>query len=555
MCIKNNIKCLLAILTSICLTVPAMGTAGQLVSNLSNLSGDTYTNPIIFSDYSDPDVVASPDGTTFYMTASSFQCSPGLPILRSTDLVNWELVNYALRDVPPTDVYATVKHGKGVWAPSIRLHNDEYYIYWGDPDYGVFMVKTKNPEGEWSAPVQVVAGKGIIDTTPLWDDDGRVYMVNGWAASRSGFNSMITIRELSADGTRPVSDPVIVFDGNDGVNHTVEGPKLYKRDGWYWIFAPAGGVVDGWQLAMRSKNIYGPYEPRIVMAQGGTDINGPHQGAWVETPDGRGWFLHFQDRGAYGRIIHLNPLEWKNGWPVIGRDTDGDGCGEPVKAFSRPAAADKSVTYDVAQSPLLYEWHSNYGADSYGFALPDGLMRVYSGYLDGTVENANLWNLSNLWLQKFPDEKFTYTAHVRVSAKESSDGVTSGLIVMGWDYSTLALTKAGNEFVLSRATCIDAEQQSPETSVEIAHLQPTRVYSAGLKSNLEIDIWLRLSVRRDAVCEFSYSLDGKKFVEAGSLFKARAGKWIGAKVGFFSVAPADVADRGWIDVLEVRVEK
>lgn len=553
MMVKSYISNLLVFLTSVCLPVAATAAGGRLVSNPANLKGEYFTNPIVFSDYSDPDVTASPDGKTFYMTASSFQCAPGLPILRSTDLVNWELVNYAIKAVPPAEVYSTVKHGKGVWAPSIRCHNGEYYIYWGDPDVGVFMVKTADPEGEWSEPVLVVPGKGIIDTTPLWDDDGRLYMVNGWAASRCGFNSLITVRELSPDGTRAISDPVVVFDGNDGVNHTVEGPKLYKRDGWYWIFAPAGGVVDGWQLVMRSRNIYGPYEPRIVMAQGSTDINGPHQGAWVDGPDGRGWFLHFQDRGAYGRILHLNPLQWRaDGWPVIGSDPDGDGCGEPVKRFSRPAPADASLSYDELQSPALYEWHSNYAADRYGFALPQGMMRIYSGRIG---KPANLWSLSNLWLQKFPAEKFTLTARVRISAKESSEEVSSGLVVMGWDYSTLALCKRGEVFELQRGVCADAEKGSPESVETLATITPTRIYPAGLLRNLEADIWLRVEVGEGALCNFSYSLDGRKFHRAGAPFKARAGKWIGAKVGFFSLAPEGVADLGWIDVLEVKIKK
>ena len=240
----------------------------------------TYVNPVIFADYSDPDVVAV--GDDFYMTASSFQCAPGLPILHSRDLVNWEIVNYALDAVPPVEFYSEApRHGKGVWAPSIRYHNGEYYIYWGDPDFGIYMVKTKDPRGKWSEPVLVKSGKGMIDPVPLWDDDGKVYLAHAWAASRVGFNSIITVFELNPEGTAPVGDPVMVFDGNDGINHTIEGPKLYKRNGYYYIFAPAGGVVDGWQLAMRSKNIYGPYEPKIVMV---CPLSGPRSLWASDTP-------------------------------------------------------------------------------------------------------------------------------------------------------------------------------------------------------------------------------------------------------------------------------
>ena len=166
-------------------------------------------------------------------------------------------------------------------------------------------IKTRDPKGSWSKPVLVKAGKGMIDPTPLWDEDGKVYLIHAYAGSRSGVNSILVICELNAEGTEVISDPVMVFDGNDGKNHTVEGPKLYKRNGYYYIFAPAGGVATGWQLVLRSKNIYGPYESKIVMAQGKTTINGPHQGGWVDTNTGESWFVHFQDQGAYGRVIHL----------------------------------------------------------------------------------------------------------------------------------------------------------------------------------------------------------------------------------------------------------
>ena len=202
----------------------------QYVSKVwvSDQKDGTYINPIIHADYSDPDVCAV--GDDFYMTASSFGCTPGLPILHSKDLVNWRLANYALKEIEPTIFFNAPQHGKGVWAPSIRYHNGEFFIYWGDPDWGIFMVKTKDPLGEWEKPVLVKAGKGMIDPTPLWDEDGKVYLVHAWAGSRAAFNSVITVCEMNAEGTKVISEPVLVFDGNDGVNHTIEGPKFYKSN-------------------------------------------------------------------------------------------------------------------------------------------------------------------------------------------------------------------------------------------------------------------------------------------------------------------------------------
>lgn len=522
---------------------------------VSDEGNGMYRNPVLHADYSDPDVCVV--GEDYFLTASSFNCTPGLPILHSKDLVNWKIVNYALKKVEPVEYYNEARHGKGVWAPSIRFHEGMYYIYWGDPDFGIFMVKTRDPYGEWDKPVLVKAGKGMIDPCPLWDDDGRVYLAHAWAGSRAKFNSVLTVCELNKEGTKVISDPVLVFDGNDGVNHTIEGAKFYKRNGFYYLFAPAGGVVSGWQLVMRSKNVYGPYEPRIVMVQGKTDINGPHQGGWVDTPAGESWFLHFQDKGAYGRVLHLNPMKWVNDWPVIGVDRDGDGCGDPVSRYRKPKT-DKtypietpveSDEFDTRKLGLQWEWHANY-QDVFGFTTNMGYARIYGHELSSHFKN--FWEVPNLLMQKFPAEEFTATAKLKVSAKD--DGQLSGLIVMGWDYSWIGVEKQGEKFLLKQAICKDAEQGNLEQVSTLAVLEPSKKFEAGLFPNFEREIYIRVRVGKEAYCRFSYSLDGKKFTEAGTLFKARQGKWIGAKVGMFSVTPHG-KERGWVDVDWFHVEK
>ena len=522
---------------------------------VSDEGNGMYRNPVLHADYSDPDVCAV--GEDYFLTASSFNCTPGLPILHSKDLVNWKIVNYALKKVEPVEYYNEARHGKGVWAPSIRFHEGVFYIYWGDPDFGIFMVKTRDPYGEWDKPVLVKAGKGMIDPCPLWDDDGRVYLAHAWAGSRAKFNSVLTVCEMNKEGTAVISDPVLVFDGNDGVNHTIEGAKFYKRNGFYYLFAPAGGVVSGWQLVMRSKDVYGPYEARIVMAQGKTDINGPHQGGWVDTPAGESWFLHFQDKGAYGRVLHLNPMKWINDWPVIGVDKDGDGCGDPVSRYRKPKT-DKtypietpveSDEFDTRKLGLQWEWHANY-QDVFGFTTNMGYVRIYGHELSPHFKN--FWEVSNLLMQKFPAEEFTATAKLKVSAKD--DGQLSGLIIMGLDYSWIGVEKQGEKFLLKQAVCKDAEQGNLEQVSTLAVLEPSRKFEAGLFPNYEREIYIRVHVDKGAYCRFSYSLDGRKFTEAGTLFKARQGKWIGAKVGMFSVTPHG-KERGWLDVDWFRVEK
>ncbi|MFM2294769.1 MAG: hypothetical protein RLZZ350_1182, partial [Verrucomicrobiota bacterium] len=276
-------------------------------------NGDgTFSNPVLFADYSDPDAIRV--GDDFWLTASSFNCTPGLPILHSRDLVNWQLVNHALPKLPHPR-FADVQHGQGVWAPALRFHAGKFRIFFPMPDEGIYVTTATDPAGAWSEPHLLQAGKGLIDPCPFWDDDGQAYLIYAWANSRSGKHSILTLARMSPDGQKLLDDGVTVFDGRANFP-TIEGPKFYKRHGYYFIFAPAGGVATGWQTVLRSKNIFGPYETKIVLDQGATKINGPHQGAWVNTPRGEDWFLHFQDRGAYGRVVHLQPLAWTNDWPV-----------------------------------------------------------------------------------------------------------------------------------------------------------------------------------------------------------------------------------------------
>ena len=554
------------------LWLPLMAVAQYRSQVWSPDNGDgTFTNPVINADYSDPDVCVGPSGEDYYMTASSFQCTPGLPVLHSRDLVNWEIVSYALGNLYEGDeelldhFSSTPQHGAGVWAPSIRYHAGWYYIYWGDPDFGVFMVKTQNPAGKWEQPVCVIKGQGYIDTTPLWDDDGRCYLVNGWANSRAKFASVLTVRELSADGTRAIGQPVIVFDGNGTENRTCEGPKFYKRDGWYWIMCPAGGVPGGFQLAMRSKSPYGPYEHKIVLAQGKTNINGPHQGGWVHTKYGEDWFLHFQDKEAYGRVVHLNPVDWSTGWPVMGKK------GEPVTTYKKPQSSSNVVVnpaendeFDGTTLGKQWQWHGNYD-EKFGTATAFGTYRIYNYKLSEGWKS--LWEVPNMLLQKTPADEFTVTAKVRVTSK--AEGQFGGLIMMGLDYSALVVKHTGKEFQLVQMTCKDADRGKAQTETVLATLKPTAVDKVNYKPGIHEDIYLRLKVvlpgketlknkggyTGKPVVRFAYSLDGKKFRDCGSEFTMRQGKWIGAKFGFVSAESNAKADRGWVEADWIRVTK
>ena len=510
-------------------------------------NGDgTYKNPVLYADYSDPDVIRV--GNDYYMTASSFNCMPGLPVLHSKDLVNWRIINHALKKQIPEEIFDSPQHGKGVWAPSMNYRNGEFYIYYPDPDYGIYMIKTKDPAAEWSKPVLVFPGKGIIDPSSFWDNDGQAYLAVAWAGSRAGVNSLLTVYKMNKEGTKVIDEGKHVYDGHD-MDHTVEGPKFFKRNGYYYLFPPAGGVATGWQLALRSKNIYGPYERKVVMDQGNTTINGPHQGALVQTQTGDYWFLHFQDKGAFGRILHLQPVQWKSDWPVIGADKDGDGKGEPVAVFKKPNVGKTFPLTTPAESDefnsdalgLQWQWHANPKIQWSALIRNSGYLRLFAYPSDSSK---NLWTVPNLLLQKFPAPDFTATTKVEWNIEwDVWQKKKAGLLVMGNDYAYLSISKNENGYFVSQVVCKDALSGNEEAIVEQKPLKDSTVY-------------LRVTISSPgAQCTFSYSEDGINYKAIGKSFTAKPDKWIGAKVGLFCTGVPGIRNGGYADVDWFRITK
>lgn len=526
-----------------------------------------YTNPVLHMDYSDPDVCEA--GGVYYMTASSFNFFPGLPVLKSSDLVHWDLVGAALTDYPQP-----LQHGGGVWAPALRYHDGWFYIYVGDPDRGIFMVRTQNPEGPWEPPVWLVKQKGFIDPCPFWDPDtGEAWLSHGVAGSRAGLKSVLLLAPMSEDGTRLTGPSAIVFDGHL-TQPTIEGTKLYKHQGRYYLFAPAGGVATGWQTVLRADALPGPWEEKVVMAWAPGTVNGPHQGAWVRDAAGADWFLHFQDKGAYGRIVHLQPMSWTaEGWPVIGEDPDGDGIGQPVSSWRVPSAFAPGLSaapacpyglpleweYPAVPSPL---WH---------MALPGGGFRLYSV----KQESSGLWNCSNLLQRKFPAERFVVTAKMtfRPNPQLKEHGERAGFVVMGNDYAGLCITDRGKDAALSFITCTGASRGAAEKVDDIcnigySYLKTDNRFGSGNVPKVvypdvpEATLWVKLEVRPkavegnvpDAICRFYYSLDGKRYERIGSGFTAKPDMWTGAKFGFFCNRYAAKNDSGCVDVTDILVK-
>lgn len=580
----NTKQILYAVLLSAMTAIPAFAQQPSQTWN-PNLSGGRYKNPIIDADYSDPD--ACRVGSDYYMTASSFANFPGLPILHSTDLVNWELIGSALKDDYPVlpqykgtdlDWHKRIQHGNYVWAPSIRHHDGWFYIYWGDPDQGLFMTKTQDPRGIWEKPVLVKEGKGMIDCCPLWDEDGKAYLSFGCAGSRAGVKSVLFVAPLSTDGTHTTGPARIVYDGHEN-QPTIEGTKFYKRNGYYYIMSPAGGVKYGWQVELRSKSPYGPYDEYVGLAQGKSKVNGPHQGAWVDTQNGEDWFIHFQDKHAYGRVTHLQPAKWVNDWLVIGEDKDHDGCGDAVASWKKPNLPSSGVfqpsesdEFNSTELGPQWQFEGPYSHYWYFCDAKNSRLRLYG--VQAPEGYKNISDLQNTLMQKFPTENFTATARVRFIPNPGykPKGEEGGFVIMGQDYTGIKLVSTKEGCVLRYVTCPKAfkggvENVVTEVPVKLSPMEKpyTQKYAVDdIPQPREATpyIYVRAKVHSTGIgngiksyAQFSYSMDGKKFKDVGSPFEVKEGQWIGAKIGFYSMRPGVKNDASFFDVDWIRFTK
>ena len=493
----------------------------------------TYQNPILKGDYSDPDVVRV--GHDYYMISSSFTYFPGIPVLHSTDLVHWEHIGYVAESLPFT-AYETPNHKKGTWAPCIRYHEGTFYVYVCAPDEGLFVFTAKNPAGPWRMH-HGANETGWIDPTVLFDDDGQVYLVHAWARSRAAISSRLYLHRMNAEGTKVIDGGIEIFSQEDR-HPTTEGPKLYKRNGYYYIMCPAGGVKTGWQLILRSRQIEGPYEQKIVLHQGDTQVNGPHQGGWVDTPEGEDWFIHFQDIYVYGRVPHLQPVHWVDDWPLMGVDTNGDGIGEPVIEYPVPkgyeASSARPFTSDTFcgdRLGLQWQWQANPRREWYSMtenpeALRLNMSRIY--------KTSTLFHAGQFLSQLMQHYDFDMTVEVDWAGEEPGD--RAGIAMMGYTYRYLALEKGKQG--LQIALYQGETQEFPKGSECDERVWETKLWSRELP---EGKVYLKMQVRSDftgehpeARVQFAYSVDGQHFETAGDTWLAVCGGWVSARPGIFA---------------------
>lgn len=538
---------------------------------LADLENGNYRNPILYADYSDPDAIRVSED--YFMIASSFSNSPAIPILHSKDLVNWKVINYCLETVPEFR-YRNPTHGCGVWAPSIRFHQGVYYVCFPMPDEGIYMTTTTDPWGKWSKPVNIRPGAGWIDPCPFWDDDGKAYLVAGVAKSRIGYKSVLHMVEMQPDGMGLIGEEKVVFDGNLNDQVTIEGPKMYKRNGYYYIFAPAGGVKTGWQTVLRSRSPFGPYEYKVVMRQGDSLVNGPHQGAWVDTVTGEDWFIHFQDLYAVGRITHLQPMHWEDDWPVIGVNKAGNDYGEPVMEYKKPdigktpeelsdrekypvCEPDTDDEFDGSALGMQWQWNANFDKSWIEFRT-DVYGKTESDQTKSSQDNPSCIKLHalpasglrpvgdyrNLLLQKWPAPQFECVTKMYVNGMQNGD--FAGIVSLGMKYAALGIKKSDQGYAVCQVIgeqqfdCDMAYTKEDIKDLEISEdvfenaSQPVycryTVKCVGHEDHREMDVPVLNVPKEEITLELSF--DGKNYHHAITI-PSKAGRWVGVKNGVF----------------------
>lgn len=395
-----------------------------------------YNNPIILSDYSDPDVIKYKG--SYYMIASSFNHVPGIPVLKSKNLVDWKIIGYVYNKIP-FDRFDGVCHGDGAWAPSLRFHNGVFYCLIPFHNEGIFVAScTDIDKCNWCEPWLLYKGDNFEDPCPIWYDN-KCYIVMGFVYSHSKARAELAIFEATSDLSKRLTDYNIIFDGSD-IAPIIEGPKLYRKNGYFYIMAPAGFVKTGWQCCLRSKNIYGPYELKVVLVQGDSIINGPHQGALIDISRNKSAFIHFNDMNEYGRVVNLQPVRWINNWPICGNVKYEYLCGTPVEKHEY--LINKKSNYKIADSDnfknglsLMWQTPAN---------RKDNYFKIENGLILNCVNDVNIpLNLvPNLLLTKLLYNNFIIKTKFSFNLENNSE---TGFVFMGKEYSYICVEKENNQ--------------------------------------------------------------------------------------------------------------
>ena len=505
----------------------------------------TFKNPVLWADYNNLDVIRQ--GSDFYMTAATHHFM-GMPVLHSTDMVNWTIVSRIYRRLDLSASYNTPgqAYQRGTWAPSIRFNGGRYYVYVCTPDEGLIMSSASDPAGAWDPWYVVKNIAGWEDPCPYWDDvtgaggDGpggcKAYLVR----SKLGAGSLI-LHAMSWDGKTLLDSGQTIATGSG-----LEGPKLMKRNGYYYIFAPEGGIDQGYQVVLRSQALYGPYVSKTILEQGSTTVNGPHQGSWIDLVSGESWFYHFQQDAGWGRIAHLEPARWgADGWPAIGTDLNGNGIGEPVGRPQKPNVGgtfpvqipQSSDEFSLATLGLQWLWNHNPDSTKWSLTARPGWLRLTARPLsslsgtDGTggavkFTEDNILFAYNTLVQLAMGRICSGIAKIDIGGM--IDGQRAGVTLFGEVYGWIGAVKQGSAVTI-------------RTNINGA-------YTTGPTLTSDT-IFLKAAMDTNSCISFAYSPSGASYTTLGPTNQAVTRTWYeGIKFGLFTYNLSSGASGGYMDV-------
>lgn len=391
-----------------------------------------YENPVSVSGFSDPDVIRA--GDDFYMAVSSFNMSPGIPVYRSRNLADWEPVNHVLPRLP-FEKFGEVCRDDGAVSPSLAYRNGKFYCLASFPGEGIFVAEADDPCGKWSLLRPLLSGKGFIDPCPVWAH-GKCFVVFAFDKNLSGVDSRLAVFETDEELKTPATKYAYVYDGGDWAP-LVRNPKFYRRGDNFYILAAAGGRKAGWQIALRSEKIYGPYTGKIIFMQGDGSLSGPCGGSLVDLGEGFA-YVHSAYMGAYGPSLCVQPVEWADGWPIPG-ERKGQ-FGQPVLSWECPALPASEGGGDPGDEfegeRLSPKWQTPANLRSGVYSLKNGLRLNCVEY-----GGKQLFGLPQIFMQNLPYLNFSVKCKCRLNLL--NDGDEAGFTVFGEEYSYICVVRSG----------------------------------------------------------------------------------------------------------------
>ncbi|RQO64753.1 beta-xylosidase [Pedobacter sp. KBW01] len=489
----------------------------------------TFKNPILWGDWPDPDITRV--GDEFYFVSTSMHYVPGCPVLKSKDLVNWEMASYVIdryNEDPRYDLKGGEMYLRGSWAATIKHHNGLFYVGFCTPKWekekGNFSINiAKDIRGPWK---RTIFPEYLYDPGLFFDDDGKVYVIHG--------QGKLYVTELASDVRSVKGENKLIWDKSiptpkgssaPGKAYNMEGSHMYKINGYYYLTCPAGGT-EGWQVCLRSKNIYGPYETKtIVQDESSYPNNGLHQGGMVQLKDGSWWFIIMQDRGAIGRVPNLLPVAWKDGWPMLGKNGNAKG----VVVYQKPNVAKTfpvkvpATSDEFSATKLSLQWQWNHNPDDARWSLKErkGNMRLRAGYAK------DLTMARNTLTQRVQGPASEGTVEIDLKGLKTGNIAGFGIFQSPYAYIAVRKTASSKDLIMvNNGKVIDS----------IVHFTPNK-------------IWIKANATHTGFkATFSYSNDGKKFMPLGNTLQMDLGlAWTANRFALFNFSEGKEGIGGYAD--------